>query len=82
MRELINDMLFNGRVEALDIWWLGMGALVVLSCTVAPLCILAESLGYQALSDALLFFGRYVLVPGAAIWCPSLLLAAMIDANR
>tara|TARA_R100000951_G_C2619797_1_gene174086 strand:+ start:170 stop:418 length:249 start_codon:yes stop_codon:yes gene_type:complete len=82
MRELVNDMLFNGRVEALDIWWLALGALVALTCTVAPIGMMAESLGYQALSDALISFGRYVLVPGAALLFPGLLLAAMIDANR
>ena len=82
MRELIHEMLFNGRVEALDIWWLGMGALVALTCTVTPIGMMAESLGYQALSDALLCFAYYVLVPGAALLFPGLLLAAMIDANR
>jgi len=82
MRELINEMLFNGRAEALDIWWLALCALVALTCTVTPLGMMAESLGYQALSDALLSFGRYVLVPGAALLFPGLLLAAIIDVNR
>lgn len=82
MRELIDEMLFNGKAEALDIWWLALGALVALTCTVTPIGMMAESLGYQALSDALLSFGRYVLVPGAALLFPGLLLAAMIDANR